>query len=206
MPRVRNGLFRPKVKLRPHLRSRAACRPTCGRAVDPLRAASELEKTPLFKRTAVDKPFEGETIGTLIVVRFRAEPTEQALEACQDEVLALSSQTGLTGVIYDLRQIGIPPSKVMLHQRTIDLRTGPTSLTRRIVVPNLFIGHLARMAFSGGSCTIFYDDFEAAKRLMLGPPERFSWSMREERRLRERRVTKGRRTAGRRSPPSQFPA
>ena len=189
MPRVRNGLCRQQTKRRTGSSQHGASdyTRTSGRAV--ARRVGAWQDCVFKSGTDVDKPFECTTIGTLIVVRFCAAPTEQTLEACQDAVLALSRRNGLTGVIYDLRQMGIPSFAVMLHQRTIDLRTEPTSLTRRIVVPNLFIGHLARMAFSAGSCTIFYDDFEAAKLMMLGAAVGLSWTMSDDVRMGYRSVT-----------------
>ena len=147
----------------------------------------------------MEKPFSCETIGLLIVVRFRAEPTQEALEACQAEVLERCRETGLVGVLYDLRHMITPQSKIVSYQRTIDQRTGPTALKRAIVVPNMFMAHVARLAFGGGSCSIFYDDIGAARRSLLDPTtEQWSLAVREERRVRERRLTDGRETSGRR--------
>jgi hypothetical protein len=78
----------------------------------------------------VEKPFSCETIGLLIEVRFSAEPTEEALEACQAEVLERCRQTGSVEVLYDLRHVTTPRSKIVSYQRTIDQRTGPTALKR----------------------------------------------------------------------------
>jgi hypothetical protein len=78
----------------------------------------------------VEKPFSCETIGLLIDVRFSAEPTEEALEACQAEVLERCRQTGSVEVLYDLRHVTTPRSKIVSYQLTIDQRTGPTALKR----------------------------------------------------------------------------
>jgi hypothetical protein len=148
---------------------------------------------------SVEKPFSCDTIGLLIVVRFRAEPTKAALEACQTEVLERCRETGLVGVLYDLRHMVTPQSKALSYQRTIDQRTGPTALNRAIVVPNVFMAHAARFAFGAGSCSIFYDDIGAARRSLLDPTsEQWSLAVREERRVRERRLAEGRGTSGRR--------
>jgi len=147
----------------------------------------------------LDKRFSCERLGSLIVVRLQGEPDAGDLEACHADVVASCAAEGVAGVLYDLRQMAMPPAKVLFHQRMLDRQPEATSLNRAVVVANILMGHLARQAFSEGGCTVFYDDMTAATRALLNDTTG-SWALavREERRIRERRVTRGRSGAGRR--------
>jgi hypothetical protein len=145
--------------------------------------------------------FHCEVIGRLVVARLLDEPTERVFEECQEEIIRFVKASGVRAVLYDLRNMTPPPTKVVLRQQALESEIRPFGLQRAIVVPNVSIGYLARLAFTGGECRVFYDDYLAAIRSLTdesGAVAGWRLTVREERRVRERRADLQRSGVGRR--------
>jgi len=151
----------------------------------------------------MDGRFACQIVGKSIVAKFEGEPTERVLEDCQAEILSLVHKTAIRAVLYDLRAVVPPPIQVLVHQQALEPKLQALKLRRAVVVPNMLIGYLARIAFTAGECRVFYDDYAAAIKSLSeedGFSSRWGLAVREERRVRERRansrIGSGRRLAG----------
>jgi hypothetical protein len=102
-------------------------------------------------------------VGSLVLVRLLALPTERVLEECQICMLERDARYRLQGG--SLRpdrdaagadQRAALPARAQRSPRALQLK-------RAIVVPNAEIAHLARIAFGGSEYRVFYDDLQSAK-------------------------------------------
>src|SRR5436305_1547211 len=143
--------------------------------------------------------FSCEVTGPLVVAKLHDEPTARVFEECQQQIILLVHATGAQALLYDLRGMAPPPTKVVLRQQALEAEIRPLGLRRAIVVPNVLMGHLARLAFNSGDCRVFYDDYLAAVRSLTSDlPFAVRWALtvREERRIRERRADRERMVVG----------
>ena len=111
-----------------------------------------------------------ELVGDLVVARVRGEPTEEILRECQEQVLFLVRDAGRGKVLYDTLEMEAPPVDVPWSQRQLDEKLGAVKLRRAIVVPNIRLAYLARLAFGEGDYRVFYNDFVAAVRWLGDEP------------------------------------
>ena len=103
-----------------------------------------------------------EVAGDVLLVVPQGLMTEEALNACQERVLALVRETGLRRVLYDARGMVAPEAELALMQQKLDDQLGDLRLRRAIVVPGTRIAYLARIAFFEGGDRVFYDDIDVA--------------------------------------------
>ena len=112
--------------------------------------------------------------------------------------------SGYTSILYDLRDLDFPLAKVLLSRETIEREAHGLRLRRAIVVSNMAVGYLARLAFSADDCRVFFGDCEAAVGYLSkggSPTSAWSLAVGEDRRVRERRSQIERQVAGRRAKP-----
>ena len=145
-----------------------------------------------------------EIVGQFVVARVHGGPTAKALADGHAEMLTLVRSSGHTSILYDLRELDVQSAKALLQQETIEREVGGLRLRRAIVVSNMSVGYLARLAYSADDCRVFFGDYEAAVGYLSEgglPTSAWSLAVSEERRVRERRSQVERQLAGRRGRP-----
>ncbi len=137
----------------------------------------------------MNEGFLCEATASFVNVRLTQTLTERVLEECQLCVLETMQRTGLTAVLYDLTEMQPTPIGALLYQRLLNEHVAHLDITRAIVAPNAQIAHMARLAFGGVTCRLFYGDIEAAESFLRDASASADWDIRviQERRLRERR-------------------
>ena len=142
-----------------------------------------------------------EVVGQCVVAKVYGEPAAAALARGHADMLTLVRSSGHTSILYDLRELDVQFAKALFQQETIEREISGLRLRRAIVVSNMSVGYLARLAFSADDCRVFFGDYEAAVRYLSQgglPTSAWSFAVSEERRVRERRSQVERQVAGRR--------
>jgi hypothetical protein len=92
-----------------------------------------------------------EPVGNIIVARLRGACTSELLLLCQDRVMALARDSGLTKVLYDALEMEAPTDDLVFLQQRLEeekrVALGSAGLRTAILVPNTRIAFLARIAF-----------------------------------------------------------
>ena len=138
--------------------------------------------------------------GSHIAARFQGELTAETLEQCQALLLSLVRDTNIQAILYDLREVA-SPCAALIHQETLEPELQVHKFRRAVLVRDLSIGYLARLAFAADSCRVFYNDLAGAMQHLSGRAANTSaWGIAvgEDRRIRERRSQAERQVAGRR--------
>jgi hypothetical protein len=104
-----------------------------------------------------------EPVGGIIMARMRGTLTEPMLAECQERVVSLAHDTGLSSVLYDALELEAPSLDLIVMQQQV-LETEPVALRRALVVPNTRLAYLARLAFGEGDHRVFYNDIAGACR------------------------------------------
>jgi hypothetical protein len=153
----------------------------------------------------VDGRLTCEVVGQHVVARVLGGPTTAAaLEEGHAELLTLVRSSGHTSVLYDLRELDVQSAQALLQQESSEREASDLRLRRAIVVSNMSVGYLARLAFSADECGVFFRDYDSAVRYLSKgglPTSAWSLAVSEERRVRERRSQVERQVAGRRARP-----
>ena len=142
-----------------------------------------------------------EVVDQLVVARVHGGETGRELAEGHAEMLTSVRSSGRTSILYDLRELDVQLAKALLQQEESGCEAGGLRLRRAIVVSDMTVGYLARLAFSADDSRVFFGDYEAAVRyLSKDSLPRSAWSVAvgEERRVRERRSQIERQVAGRR--------
>ena len=149
----------------------------------------------------MDGRFICEVTGQLIVARLQGALAARVLEEGQAQIVSLVRSSRNASVLYDLRDLHFPLAQVLLHQQTIEHQVNSLPLRRAVVVSDVSVAYLARLAFSASDCRVFCGDYDAAAQyLSRGGQPTSAWSLAvsEDRRARERRSQVERQVAGRR--------
>ena len=103
-----------------------------------------------------------EKIDGIIMTRMRGLPTEAINRELQNRILQLLDADGSGLVLYDIREVEIPPIEAPISQWKIDKESGPLNLKRAVVVPNEKLAYLAGISFANQDFRVFYHDIGSA--------------------------------------------
>lgn len=99
---------------------------------------------------------------SMIIARMRGSVTEAEIEAVQQQIVQLLTDTDVRRVLYDGLEMDPPTVELTLAQQGLAAEFHKRGAKIALLVPSARIAYLARIAFGAGEHRVFYDDLAAA--------------------------------------------